>query len=187
MARFILLLVLLVSCSESVKIPIVVKEKNIEPIHVKKNSLPPLQIVEKKIVKAPKPEPPREPQSKINMSWPAKGTISSGYGKRHGKMHHGIDITRDNGKNVFAAYPGIIQFSGKNGSLGRMIIIDHGNGIKTFYAHCSKLFAMKNSKVRKGQLIAKMGSSGKSFGVHLHFEIRIKGNSENPLKYLPLR
>lgn len=127
------------------------------------------------------------PAKQIRLSWPAKGTISSGYGLRHGKMHHGIDITRDNGRNVTAAGLGIIEFSDKNGKFGKMIIIDHGNGIKTIYAHCLKLFATKNSKVKRGQLIAKMGSTGKALGIHLHFEIRISGKSENPLKFLPVR
>lgn len=190
----LLIFILLVACSENSK----VKVSPIKEIYRKtspKTSSPfqeeqePTQV--KQEDRNPKqPEKPPTSQATVKqivLSWPAKGSISSEYGSRDGKMHHGIDIKRNNGKNIMASAPGIIKFSGKNGGFGKMIIIDHGNGIETFYAHCSKLFAMKKSKVRRGQLIAKMGSSGKSDGVHLHFEIRIDGKSKNPLKYLPVR
>ena len=127
------------------------------------------------------------PHRSIKMVWPAAGTISSGYGLRQGRMHHGIDITKDNGKDIVAAATGIVTFSGRKKGYGNLIILNHGNGIKTYYAHNAELYIRKKSKVRQGQLIAKMGATGKVKGPHLHFEIRINGKSQNPLRFLPIR
>lgn len=170
-------MILLTSCSKGIPVtPIINPDipELIEPEFTIEDLQKP--VIKKQIVKPI-----------IKLTWPAKGTISSGYGLRQGKMHHGIDITKDNGRNIVAALSGFVEFSGRKNSFGNLIIIDHGNGIKTFYAHCSKLFALRNSKVKQGQLIARMGSTGKSIGPHLHFEIRVKGVSQNPLKYLPVR
>ena len=102
-------------------------------------------------------------------------------------MHHGIDITKDRGRDIVAAAAGIVEFSGRRNGFGNLIIINHGKGIKTYYAHNSKNFAKKKSTVKQGQLIAKIGATGKVKGPHLHFEIRIRGQSQNPLRYLPIR
>lgn len=119
--------------------------------------------------------------------WPAKGTISSGFGKRHGKMHYGIDLTRDGGRKVIAAANGVIEFSGRRGGFGNTIIINHGKGLKTLYAHNQTIYVKKGKRVKKGQLIAKMGSTGRSTGIHLHFEVHLNGVPKNPLRFLRIR
>jgi murein DD-endopeptidase MepM/ murein hydrolase activator NlpD len=119
--------------------------------------------------------------------WPAKGRISSGYGKRWGGFHQGIDIAQDEGREVFAVADGTVSFSGHQNGYGNTIIVDHGNGLETLYAHNAKNYAQKGARTRRGDLIALMGTTGRSNGVHLHFEIRKNGQHQNPLRYLPVR
>jgi LysM repeat protein len=119
--------------------------------------------------------------------WPAGGTISSGYGIRHGRMHQGIDITKDGGKEIRAAGSGKVIFAGRKTGYGRTIIIDHGGGLSTLYAHNAKLYARKGSRVKQGAIISKMGASGASKGIHLHFEVRLRNKPQNPLRYLAIR
>ncbi len=119
--------------------------------------------------------------------WPSPGTISSGYGRRHGRMHEGIDITRDKGRDIRAAADGIVEYAGRKNGFGNTIIISHSSNIKTLYAHNSKLYVKKGMRVRKGTIISKMGSSGRSSGIHLHFEVHVNGKPRNPLRYLPIR
>ncbi len=121
------------------------------------------------------------------MVWPSQGTLSSGYGMRHGRMHQGVDLTRDKGKDIVAAGSGTIKFAGNKEGFGKTIIIDHGNGLSTLYAHSEKLYVSKGEKVKQGKLISKMGSTGKSTGIHLHFEIHKNGIPQNPLRYLAIR
>lgn len=121
------------------------------------------------------------------MLWPSQGTISSGYGMRHGKMHTGLDITRDRGYKIKAALGGRVEFAGWQNGYGRTIILNHGGGLKTLYGHNSKLFVRKGMRVKRGAVIAKMGSTGRSSGIHLHFEVQRKGKHVNPLRYLPIR
>ncbi|MBT7150924.1 MAG: peptidoglycan DD-metalloendopeptidase family protein [Deltaproteobacteria bacterium] len=123
----------------------------------------------------------------LKFNWPAKGTISSGFGLRHGRMHDGIDITKDGNREVRSAAAGTVVFSGIKKGYGRTIIISHGNRLTTLYAHNAKLYIKKGNRVRRGTIIAKMGNSGKSNGVHLHFEVRLRNKPQNPLRYLPVR
>lgn len=116
--------------------------------------------------------------------WPLSGRISSRYGLRWGRMHHGIDIAVSTGTSVRAASGGRVIFSGTKGGYGRLIIIDHGDGVHTYYAHNSKLLAGVGDRVEAGDRIALSGNTGTSTGPHLHFEIRINGKSVNPLNYL---
>ena len=122
---------------------------------------------------------------------PTKGTLTSKYGTRYifgsYSFHGGIDIANKVGTDIVAADGGIVTYSGwNNGGYGKLIIIDHQNGYKTYYAHCSKLLVEVGDKVHKGQHIAEMGNTGRSTGPHLHFEIRYKGERQNPLKYISL-
>jgi murein DD-endopeptidase MepM/ murein hydrolase activator NlpD len=119
--------------------------------------------------------------------WPAKGVISSGFGLRHGRMHDGIDITKDGNREIRATASGTVVFAGNKKGYGRTIIISHGNGLTTLYAHNAKLFVRKGNRVKQGVIIAKMGTSGKSKGIHLHFEVRLRNKPQNPLRYLPIR
>lgn len=117
-------------------------------------------------------------------SWPVQGRISSRYGPRWGRMHHGIDLAVNTGTPVRAAARGRVSFSGWNGGYGNLVVIDHGNGIETRYAHNSRLVARVGQYVERGDLIAYSGNTGNSTGPHVHFEIRLRGQSVNPLNYL---
>ena len=121
---------------------------------------------------------------------PAPGYISSRYGGRNdpfgrGRAHHlGIDIDANSGDPVTAAAEGVVSFSGVRGGYGNVVEIDHGNGYKTLYAHNSSNLVKAGDVVRAGQRIAKVGSTGRSTGSHLHFEVKLDGRQVNPRQYL---
>lgn len=116
---------------------------------------------------------------------PASGTISSQYGARWGRTHKGIDIAAPTGTPIYAADEGKVVYAAyHNGGFGNMVQIDHGNGFKTYYAHCSELLVSVGDTVAKGDLIAKIGSTGRSTGAHCHFEIITGGESVNPANYI---
>ncbi|MGM9606980.1 MAG: peptidoglycan DD-metalloendopeptidase family protein [Oscillospiraceae bacterium] len=121
--------------------------------------------------------------------WPLSGRISSYFGYRSifgsYSYHSGIDIATSYGKAIAAADGGTVIWSGYKGSYGNLVIIDHGNGVQSYYGHCSSLLVSAGDKVYKGQTIARVGSTGRSTGNHLHFEVKINGTSVNPLSYLP--
>ncbi len=126
------------------------------------------------------------------MLWPAeKGTyISSYFGNRlhpiHKvwRMHNGIDIPAPGGSNIRAANSGTVIRATWDSGYGWYIIIDHGGGISTLYAHARELVAKAGDKVERGQVIAKVGTTGTSTGNHLHFEVRVNGTPVNPLNYV---
>lgn len=123
---------------------------------------------------------------------PSSSRISSPWGYRihpiYGtkKLHAGIDIAASNGSNIVAGESGTVILSswGYNGGYGNYIIISHGNGYTTRYAHCSNLYVKVGDTVSRGQVIAAVGSTGASTGPHCHFEVRINGESVNPVNYL---
>ncbi len=116
--------------------------------------------------------------------WPARARISSPFGHRWGKMHNGLDIAVVTGTPVKAAADGKVTYSGDNGGYGIMVIIDHGNGVETRYAHHSRNAVKVGQSVKRGEVIAYSGNTGNSTGPHLHFEIRYNGNPVDPQKYL---
>lgn len=115
---------------------------------------------------------------------PLSGTITSVFGQRDGTMHEGIDIAAPEGTYISAYMEGIVIFSGWYEGYGNLVVIDHGQGIKTYYGHNSILLVNKGQNVKMGQYIARVGSTGDSTGPHCHFEIRINGTPVNPLDYL---
>ncbi|NEO57764.1 MAG: peptidoglycan DD-metalloendopeptidase family protein [Okeania sp. SIO3B5] len=119
-------------------------------------------------------------------TWPSKGTLTSGYGWRWGRMHRGIDIAAPTGTPIVAAAPGVVTFANWNsGGYGNLVEIKHPNGSLTIYAHNSQILVREGQKVAQGELIAKMGSTGRSTGPHLHFEIHPTGNGAvNPMALL---
>lgn len=127
-----------------------------------------------------------------SMQWPCPSTksITSQFGTREHpiqgvtKMHNGIDIAGAYGVDIVAADSGTVLFSGNSSSYGKYIVISHGSGITTLYAHCSQLLVSAGSSVNKGQVIAKVGSTGQSTGPHLHFEVSVNGARQNPLNYV---
>lgn len=119
--------------------------------------------------------------------WPANGEVSSRYGLRWGgsDFHPGIDIAADIGTPIVATADGVVIESGWNsGGYGYMVDVDHGNGIVTRYGHNSQLAVSVGTAVKKGQVIAYMGSTGFSTGPHLHYEVRVNGKAVNPDRYL---
>lgn len=115
------------------------------------------------------------------------GTISSRYGSRESirdHAHGGLDIAASYGTPIKAAADGVVKTAGVSGGYGNLVVIDHGNGVETYYGHCSKINVTVGTKVNAGDVIANVGSTGNSTGNHLHFEIRINGVSVNPQKYI---
>ncbi|MEL6248080.1 MAG: peptidoglycan DD-metalloendopeptidase family protein [Cyanobacteria bacterium J06648_16] len=121
--------------------------------------------------------------------WPARGTLTSGYGRRWGRMHRGVDIAAPVGTPIVAAAPGVVERSGWNsGGYGNLVEIRHPDGSMTRYAHNSRLLVRPGQSVSQGEQIAEMGSTGYSTGPHLHFEIHVAGGGTvNPIAYLPGR
>ncbi len=116
---------------------------------------------------------------------PTSGKLTSPYGARWGRTHAGIDVGAKTGTPIYAADNGIVTVSEfKNNGYGNFVSIDHGNGFVTYYAHCSELLVKEGDVVAKGDLIAKVGNTGRSTGPHLHFEIRLDGTAQNPLNYV---
>ncbi len=116
---------------------------------------------------------------------PVIGRISSTFGPRWGKEHGGIDIAAPTGTDVYAFMGGKVTFSGWNdGGYGNLVIMDHGNGLQSYYAHNSKLLVKKGENISKGTQIADVGSTGRSTGPHSHFEVRKNGTPVNPYNYI---
>ena len=124
----------------------------------------------------------------INVSsLPVKGRISSRFGhvsRIRSGAHTGLDIATSTGTAIKAVADGKVTFSGYKGSYGYLVKVDHGKGVETWYAHCSKLYVKEGQKVSAGDKIAAVGSTGNSTGPHLHLEIRINGAAVNPQRYL---
>lgn len=124
-------------------------------------------------------------------NYPVSGAYnSSSYGWRvdpftgHMAFHEGLDFTAEVGTSIHAAAGGIVMSAEQTPDYGKIVKIDHGSGIETRYAHASKLLVKAGDRVEKGQLIAEVGSTGRSTGAHLHFEIRLNGAALDPRKYL---
>lgn len=117
-------------------------------------------------------------------TWPIRGTITSPYGWRSSGFHHGLDIAGDLGDSVQAAAGGVVSSTGYISLYGNTVIIDHFDGKQTLYAHLSQIKVKPGDRVARGAIIATVGSTGRSTGPHLHFEIRQGDIREDPLAYL---
>ncbi len=121
---------------------------------------------------------------------PTQGRITSAYGKRVSpftgrvEMHEGLDIAAKYGTQILAAANGKIAFAGYKGFYGKMIVIDHGYGMETRYAHISKFLKKAGDRVKKGEPIAMVGNTGRSTGAHLHYEVSLNGETVDPIRYI---
>lgn len=155
------------------------------------------RLVERERIAAVQVEPPKTQvevrgamlmvasrQGSGQLAWPVRGSISSGFGVRYGRMHTGIDITSSSGTPIAAAESGRVISAGWGGAYGRMVDIDHGGGVVTRYAHMSRIAVSVGQEVNRGELIGYVGSTGNSSGPHLHFEVIVNGSQLNPINYL---
>ncbi|MCX7620003.1 MAG: peptidoglycan DD-metalloendopeptidase family protein [Acidimicrobiales bacterium] len=128
--------------------------------------------------------PTTRPPGGYTLRWPVSGVLTSPFGMRWGRMHQGIDIAAPSGTPIVAAAAGTVFFSGEMSGYGNVILIDHGNGLVTVYAHQSRLGVGEGVRVGAGQTIGYVGSTGHSTGPHLHFETRVNGTAVDPMRYL---
>ena len=123
----------------------------------------------------------------INLIKPITGTITSRFGSvssiRSG-AHTGLDIGASSGSPVKVAASGTVIWAGYKGSLGNLVVVQHTNGVQTYYGHCSKIYVSSGQSVSQGQTISAVGSTGNSTGPHLHFEVRENGVAVDPKGYL---
>ena len=122
--------------------------------------------------------------------WPVVGAIRSTFGGRsdplsgEGAFHTGIDLTASIGTNVHVTADGTVKNAGYNGRYGKLIIVDHGNGVETYYAHLSEFQVVPGQEVRRNEVIGLSGASGRVTGPHVHYEVRVAGTPVNPYKYM---
>lgn len=146
--------------------------------------------IQKKIVELQQASKRKYSGGKLEWPVPNYYTISSPYGTRNSpisgrqEFHTGIDIPAPTGRNVLAGEVGTVLHAGNINGYGYTVIIDHGSGVSTLYAHNSKLLVKQGQEVKRGQVIALIGSTGYSTGPHSHFEVRVNGNHTNPMSYV---
>jgi murein DD-endopeptidase MepM/ murein hydrolase activator NlpD len=122
--------------------------------------------------------------------WPVNGRLLSRFGEREdpfsgeGALHTGVDISASMGTPVHAAADGIVSRAEYWGGYGKMVAIDHGNGMHTWYAHLSRFEVVPGQEIRRGEVLGYSGATGKVTAPHLHFEVRLGGNPVNPYPYL---
>jgi len=122
--------------------------------------------------------------------WPVKGWLTSIFGYRTSpftgrrEMHKGLDIATRSGTPIISPADGLVVFAGREGGFGNMIVVDHGYGITTRFGHCSSLDAKLGQKVKRGDVIARVGNTGRSTGPHVHYEVAVNGVSVNPSRYI---
>jgi len=127
--------------------------------------------------------------------WPTRGWVTSSFGDwrsfsrriargYHGRVHEGIDIAGPYGTPIMASGDGVVTYAGYQSGYGNKIMVDHGNGISTVYAHCSAIYVEEGKRVNRGMIIAAIGNTGRSTGPHLHYEVHVDGIPVNPMNYI---
>ena len=122
--------------------------------------------------------------SAAGLIWPVSGPVVSGFGMRWGRMHEGIDIAATIGTPIHAAASGTVIHAGWLGGYGNLVVVDHGDGLATAYAHASAILVAVGQQVSQADTLSLVGSTGNSTGPHLHFEVRVNGSAVDPLLYL---
>jgi murein DD-endopeptidase MepM/ murein hydrolase activator NlpD len=122
--------------------------------------------------------------------WPMEGVLRSSFGGRsdpftgEGAFHTGIDLSAPKGTPVRVTADGVVASFGWSGAYGKLLVVDHGNGLRTYYAHLSSSLVLPGQEVRRGQVVALSGATGRATGPHVHYEVRLAGTPVNPYKYL---
>jgi murein DD-endopeptidase MepM/ murein hydrolase activator NlpD len=122
--------------------------------------------------------------------WPVIGALSSSFGGRsdpfsgEGAFHTGIDLQAPRGTPVHVTADGVVESAGWSGSYGKLVVVDHGNGLETYYAHLSQLMVVAGQELRRGQVLGLSGGTGRATGPHLHYEVRLGGTPVNPYKFM---
>jgi len=122
--------------------------------------------------------------------WPVDGVLMSSYGERtdpfsgEGAYHTGVDISAPVGTPAHVSADGVVVFADRSGGYGRLVIVDHGNGFETYYAHLSRFDVVPGQEIRQGELVGAVGASGRVTAPHLHYEVRIRKAPVNPYRYL---
>jgi murein DD-endopeptidase MepM/ murein hydrolase activator NlpD len=122
--------------------------------------------------------------------WPVNGILGSSFGERldpfsgEGAFHTGIDLSVPDGTPVHVTADGVVADANWGGKYGKLVVVDHGNGIQTYYAHLSEFLVVPGQEVRRGEVIALSGVSGHATGPHIHYEVRLGGTPVNPYQYL---
>lgn len=129
-------------------------------------------------------EPSDTTPSAAGFVWPTSGTVTSRFGPRWGRMHQGLDIAAPTGTPITAAASGTVIIAGPQGGYGNLVVIDHGGGLATAYAHQNSVAVAVGDSVTQGGVVGYVGSTGNSTGPHLHFEVRVSGAARDPLPYL---
>jgi septal ring factor EnvC (AmiA/AmiB activator) len=132
---------------------------------------------------SPSPSPPPTPAAN-QLAWPLSGTLTSPFGIRWGKLHTGIDIAAPAGVPIGAAAAGAVIYSGSFGGYGLLVVVNHGNGLSTAYAHNSSVFVAVGDSVAQGQAVAAVGCTGSCTGNHVHFEVRVDSVAVDPIGFL---
>lgn len=134
---------------------------------------------------------PKQWQNNIRPSlWPVDGRIVSPFGGRYdpfsseGAIHTGVDLSAQYGTQVKATADGLVAFASWGGQYGKLVVLDHGNGMQTYYAHLSQFDVVTGQEIRRGDTVGRSGSTGRSTGPHLHYEVRMGGTPINPYPYL---
>jgi len=121
---------------------------------------------------------------RLRIDWPSRGVVTSRFGFRGKRHHHGIDIAAPVGSPITAARDGIVQFASRQGGYGRLVILDHGDGLTTWYGHASKILVRVGQPISKGEVIALVGTSGNVTGPNVHFEVRRNNTPLDPGPFL---
>lgn len=122
--------------------------------------------------------------------WPVDGRLMGAYGHRsdpfsgEGAFHRGVDISAPTGTPIRAAADGVVSFAGWFSGFGKLVVVDHGNGMETYYAHMSKIDVMEGHDVRRGEVIGRVGSTGRATAPHLHYEVHVGKAAVNPYRFL---
>jgi murein DD-endopeptidase MepM/ murein hydrolase activator NlpD len=125
------------------------------------------------------------PRSPVALAWPVSAPVGEGFGPRGSRFHAGVDLIASRNTHVGAARAGVVTYAGRNDGFGKLVILDHGQGLTTYYAHLRRIDVALGERVEVGDCVGRVGSTGNSSGPHLHFEVRLSNAAVDPLTALP--